>query len=162
MLKLKNPRTGKYIYVDEKEGRIFNSKKEYDERNKKCKKYEHFDADGFLQYEDAYCLNCLKEDCENKPNTDNLKKTENAINELVDEFIEKYEFYEYEWIDSIGANLDVDQYYCFHFSDVLDAMRLNPTKEQLTNWYEQWVCPSEKHPRYNLEHWILIDKNNDK
>lgn len=29
-LKLKNPRTGKYIYVNEKEGRIFNSEEEYD------------------------------------------------------------------------------------------------------------------------------------
>ena len=35
-----------------------------------CPKYEHFDADGWLGYDDAYCLNCLKEDCPNKPKTE--------------------------------------------------------------------------------------------
>ena len=33
----------------------------------KCPKWIKFDADGWLQWCDAYCLNCLKEDCPNKP-----------------------------------------------------------------------------------------------
>ncbi len=34
---------------------------------KKCPKWIKFDADGWLGWEDAYCLNCLKESCPNKP-----------------------------------------------------------------------------------------------
>lgn len=32
-----------------------------------CPKWEKFDADGWLSPNDAYCLNCLREDCPNKP-----------------------------------------------------------------------------------------------
>jgi hypothetical protein len=36
-------------------------------KTKKCPKWEKFDADGWLSDEDAYCLNCLSEDCPNRP-----------------------------------------------------------------------------------------------
>ena len=40
---------------------------------KKCPEWIKFDADGWLPYSDAYCLNCLKEDCPNKPKKDKSK-----------------------------------------------------------------------------------------
>lgn len=47
-----------------------------------CKKYEHFDADGWLSYNDAYCLNCLKENCPNKPKTEK-KYLKNKRKEII-------------------------------------------------------------------------------
>jgi len=36
---------------------------------KKCPKWIPFDANGWLSWEDTYCLNCLQEDCPNKPHS---------------------------------------------------------------------------------------------
>lgn len=37
-----------------------------------CPHYEHFDADGWLPYSDAYCTNCISEECPMKPLTPSL------------------------------------------------------------------------------------------
>lgn len=39
-----------------------------------CKKYEHFDANGWLGWDDAYCLNCLQENCPCKPKVTEANK----------------------------------------------------------------------------------------
>lgn len=63
---------------------------------------------------------------------------------------------EYFWVgDKIGDVLNIGDYW-LDMENIVDALRLRVPVNTFFAWYDQWTNPSEKAPRYNLEHYTRL------
>ena len=86
-----------------------------------------------------------------------LKNWQKATNKLAQEFINKYfdGFEDWEWIDEVGGNLDVNQY-VFNLSRIVEALEINCSYELLIQFYEYELdCYYDSDlPKYNFKTWV--------
>ena len=81
---------------------------------------------------------------------------EKAMNELTQDFCKKYDLQFVDWVaDEIGTIFKASDYF-FNFTDVLDAYRYNISREDLLEWYDQWVNPEEDATRFNMRTFLHL------
>lgn len=60
---------------------------------------------------------------------------------------------DYFWVGGkVGDVLNVGDHW-LNMENMVDALRLEVSVDTFFAWYDQWINPSEKEPRYNLEQY---------
>ncbi len=88
-----------------------------------------------------------------------LNKYEDICIDIVDEFVEKYfvdndnkrSDFDLDWVaNEIGGVVQISDYY-FSMNDIVETLRLQPSKEQLFNWYNKCL---DDHIGYSLKYFL--------